>query len=228
MDRNAVAAVAALDDPVRAALYRHARAAESPVTREEAAAAVGISRKLAAFHMDKLVACGLLEPAPAGTPRRVGRAPKRYRPTGGVSVQVPPREHDLLAGILIEAVLASPAGESAPVAVLRVARERGAALGAAERERSRPGRLGPERALALSEDVLARHGYEPARSEGCVRLSNCTFHPLAAKAPDLVCHLNQEFVTGILAGLHADSAADAVLAPHAGECCVQIRARQRP
>src|SRR4051794_36888040 len=41
MDRAAVAAIAALDDDVRRALYEHVRAAGAPVTREEAAAAVG-------------------------------------------------------------------------------------------------------------------------------------------------------------------------------------------
>ena len=57
---QAVAAIAALDDDVRRALYEHVRAAGVPVTREEAATAVGISRKLAAFHLDKLVELGVL------------------------------------------------------------------------------------------------------------------------------------------------------------------------
>lgn len=228
VDERAVAAVAALDDPVRAALYRHARAAAGPVTREDAAQAVGISRKLAAFHLDKLVACGLLQPAPPGEPaaRRVGRAPKRYLPTAGVSVQVPQREHGMLADILLDAVLDSRHGEEAPAAVLRVAHDRGAAIGADERERSRPGRLGAERALGLAEDVLDRHGFEPAREPDCVRLRNCPFHPLAARAPELVCGLNREFVAGILDGLHAGAVVDAVLAPHAGACCVEVRSRR--
>src|SRR5205809_883694 len=60
MDRAAVAAIAALDDDVRRALYEHVRAAGAPVTRQEAATGVGISRKLAAFHLDKLVELGVL------------------------------------------------------------------------------------------------------------------------------------------------------------------------
>lgn len=230
VDERAVAAVAALDDPVRAALYRHARSADGPVTREDAAAAVGISRKLAAFHLDKLVACGLLQAAPeaaAPGPRRVGRAPKRYLPTAGVSVQVPQREHGMLADILLDAVLELRAGEEPSAAVLRVARDRGAAIGSTEHDRSRPGRLGAERALGMTEDILDRHGFEPAREPDCVRLRNCPFHPLAAKAPDLVCGLNREFVAGILDGLHAGTVVDAVLAPHAGACCVEIRSRTR-
>ena len=228
MDEQAVAAVAALDDPVRAALYRHTRTSEVPVTREGAAQAVGISRKLAAFHLDKLVTCGLLREAPEreGTARRVGRAPKRYEPTAGVSVQVPQREHDMLAGILLDAVLESRTGEAATAAVLRVARDRGTAIGADERQRTRPGRLGAERALGLTQQILDRHGFEPAREPQCVRLRNCPFHPLAAKAPALVCGLNREFVAGIVDGLHAEGVVDAVLAPHTGACCVEIRGRR--
>ena len=45
--------LAALDDPVRRTLYRFARQQGRPVTREETAAEAGISRKLAAFHLDR-------------------------------------------------------------------------------------------------------------------------------------------------------------------------------
>ena len=62
---------------------------------------------------------------------------------------------------------------------------------------------------------------------GGLRLRNCPFHPLAASAPDLVCALNHEFVQGMLDGLQADSAVEAVLAPHPGECCVALRPRAR-
>src|SRR4051812_23000871 len=60
MARAAVAAIAALEDDVRRALFEHVRGAAQPVTRESAAAAIGISRNLAAFHLDKLVELGLL------------------------------------------------------------------------------------------------------------------------------------------------------------------------
>ncbi|MCA1835373.1 MAG: transcriptional regulator, partial [Actinobacteria bacterium] len=48
-DDPAIRAVAALDDELRRGMYAFIRAARRPVTRDEAAAAVGISRKLAAF-----------------------------------------------------------------------------------------------------------------------------------------------------------------------------------
>ena len=229
MDRQAVAAIAALDDDARAGLYGFVRDAAGPVTREAAAEALGISRKLAAFHLDKLVAAGLLQAriAPAGV-RRVGRAPKVYEPSGrDIGVCVPQREPLLLAEILLDAVLDEREGERASQAARRVARERGQALGADEHERARPGRVGSERALRLAADLLDRYGFEPCNGAGGLRLRNCPFHPLAASAPDLVCALNHEFVQGMLDGLQADSAVEAVLAPHPGECCVALRPHAR-
>ena len=110
----AIAAVAALDDDVRRALYRYVRDAPAPVTREDAAAAVGISRKLAAFHLDKLVGVGLLRAGYAsGGNRRVGRAPKVYEPSGqDVAVAVPARRPDLLAELLLETVLGAEIGRA--------------------------------------------------------------------------------------------------------------------
>jgi predicted ArsR family transcriptional regulator len=224
MDRQAVAAVAALDDDVRDALYAFVRESGVPITRESAAAAVGISRKLAAFHLDKLVAAGLLcaRIEAVGT-RRVGRTPKIYEPAGtDIAVHVPPRQPQLLAEVLVRAVLTERDDERAGQAVLRVARERGVSVGAEERARLRPGRVGAERAMTLTSAVLERHGFEPCRAGGGVRLRNCPFHPLAAAAPELVCGLNQAFVGGLLEGLHADTAVDAVLAPRPGACCVEL------
>src|SRR5215203_2896975 len=76
-----IGAISTLDDPVRARLYAAVRGAGVPLTREDAAAQAGISRKLAAFHLEKLVDAGLLESrADDRVPRRVGRTPKAYVP----------------------------------------------------------------------------------------------------------------------------------------------------
>jgi predicted ArsR family transcriptional regulator len=224
MERDSIAALAALDDDVRAALFEHVRDCAVPATRESAANAVGISRKLAAFHLDRLVTAGLLE---AGTEpvRRVGRAPKVYRVTRhAVSVSVPQREHGMLAEILLDAVLDERDGEKAADSATRVARERGVAAGSAERDRKRPGRMGAERALSLVADTLGRHGYQPLRERDLVRLRNCPFHPMAASEPALVCTLNHAFIRGVLTGMAAPAGVDAVLVPGEDACCVQIRA----
>jgi predicted ArsR family transcriptional regulator len=225
VDRAAVAAIAALDDDVRRALYEHVRAAGTPVTREEAAGAIGISRKLAAFHLDKLVELGVLRSGFGGaTEGRVGRAPRVYEPaTEDISVRVPERSPELLASILVEAVTTEQPGERAEDAVLRVARERGSALGAAERARLRGNRVGAERALATSEELLAGQGFEPYREDDSVRLRSCPFHPLAGMAPALVCGLNCAYLAGLVEGLDARDRVSAELAPRAGECCVELR-----
>jgi predicted ArsR family transcriptional regulator len=77
-----MAAIALLADELRQRLDRFVAAQPGLVTRDQAAAAAGISPKLAAFHLDKLTAAGLLEataPDPASRRRGLGRAP---RPTG--------------------------------------------------------------------------------------------------------------------------------------------------
>ncbi len=207
-------------------MYWFIRRARRPVTRDEAAAEVGISRKLAAFHLDKLVDAGLLQARydAVGTPRRVGRTPKVYEPAEtDVRVSIPERRYEVLAEILMAAVLAEGADETAREAALRVAAQRGAELGGTERDRLGPGRLGVERALTLLHALLADQGFEPGRpSPACIRLHNCPFHPLAAAAPDLVCGLNHAYLSGVIEGLGTD-AVSAILAPAPGECCVEVR-----
>jgi len=222
VDVRSVAAIAALDDPVRAALFAFVRDASEPVSREAAAEAVGISRKLAAFHLDKLVAVGLVASRIGTGSGRVGRAPRVYELSGqDVQVCVPAREHGTLAEILLAAVLAEQPDERAQQAVLRVARDSGARMGREERDRVRPGRIGAERALNLATTLLERHGFSPAREAQQVVLRNCPFHPFARTAPELVCGLNHAFLAGVLDGLQADTVA-AVLAPCEGHCCVRL------
>jgi predicted ArsR family transcriptional regulator len=222
MDVRSVAAIAALDDPVRAALFTFVRDASEPVSREAAAAAVGISRKLAAFHLDKLVAVGLVTSRIGTGSGRVGRAPRLYELSGqDVQVCVPAREHGTLAEILLAAVLDEHPDERAQQAVLRVARETGARMGRDERDRVRPGRIGPERALSVATTLLERHGFSPSRDAQQVVLRNCPFHPFAQTAPALVCGLNHAFLAGVLEGLQADTV-EAVLAPCEGHCCVRL------
>src|SRR3954462_9711428 len=56
-----LAALAPLAEPMRRRLYLHVATSAEAVGRDEAAAAVGISRALAAFHLDRLVDEGLLD-----------------------------------------------------------------------------------------------------------------------------------------------------------------------
>ncbi|SNT57502.1 Predicted transcriptional regulator, ArsR family [Asanoa hainanensis] len=219
--------LAVLADEQRRRMFGFIRRVRRPVTREEAAADAGISTKLAAFHLDKLVAAGLLRASHDGLAgvRRVGRKPKVYELTDvDIRVSIPERRPDLIAEILLDAVLAQRPGEQSRAAALRTAHERGESLGAAERARVRPGRLGPERSLTLSEAMLERAGFEPDRAAPtAVRLLNCPFHQLVERSTELVCGINHAYLCGFLSGLEA-TGVEAVLAPRPGQCCVELRA----
>jgi predicted ArsR family transcriptional regulator len=223
-----LAAIAVLHDDVRRALYRFARQQDHPVTRDEAARAVRISVKLAAFHLDKLVEQGLLradQEVPPGVRRRVGRAPKRYAPTGvELSLSVPERRYDLLGEILVDALARSdPDPGASPVEMARgIARERGMCLGSQTRQARRLGRPGLERTLAVAEEVLDGEGYEPAATlDAGLALRNCPFHALVPRAPELICSLNLAFIDGLLRGLGNDTVR-AELRPEPGWCCVRL------
>jgi predicted ArsR family transcriptional regulator len=229
---DAVATVAVLSDDVRRSLYVYVRGASRPVTRSEAAVAVGVSGKLAAFHLEKLVASGLLRvhaDRPAARLPRPGRAPKLYEPSDvEIRLNIPPREYDLMAEILLDAIRRRH--RNARTSALRAARERGASIGREARRRVRAGRLGIERAMRLAREVLAAHGYEPtvakASGQPNVRLRNCPFQRLVTTDRELVCGLNQSLIAGMLDGLGADRL-EAVLAPEPGLCCVALRPAPR-
>jgi predicted ArsR family transcriptional regulator len=227
---TALATVAVLSEETRWRLYALVRAAHRPVGREEAAASLGISRKLAAFHLDKLVSAGLLRArydAPLGR-RRVGRTPKTYESSGAeIAISIPARRYDVLADILIDAVRAEGSGEDALDAAKRIARLRGAERGARQRERLRAGRLGAERALTMAGEVLEECGYEPQRETPTrLRLRNCPFHPLAGRAPDVVCTISQAGLGGMMEGLGVTTV-KMVPDRDPGTCCVMLTGTER-
>jgi predicted ArsR family transcriptional regulator len=222
-----LAVAALLTDELRGRLYRLVRR-RHPVSRDEAAAEVGISRGLAAFHLDKLVAAGLLRArpqAPAGRPPRVGRRPKVYEPSDlELGITIPERHYDLVGELLVDAVAQATPEEPPLVAAVRIAAARGEELGAGFRRARALGRLGPERALTVAGELLAGYGYEPERpGPHTVRLRNCPFHALARRAPEVVCAINQALLEGLLRGL-GDRRGQAVLAPRPDACCVELRA----
>jgi predicted ArsR family transcriptional regulator len=228
LESASVDAVAALADPVRRSVFELIRSVPGAITREDAAGAVGISRKLAAFHLDKLVRVGLVAvDTAAAAAGRVGRRPRVYRFAAATDVQVsiPARKPQLLARLLLEAVTCQRPGEDGVAAALRVSRQRGHDMGSAEREARRPGLLGAERALTSLSDLLIGLGYEPSRpSPRSVQFRSCPFHPLAAESPEVTCGIHHAYISGLVEGLGA-SAVEAVLVPGSDACCVEVRAR---
>jgi predicted ArsR family transcriptional regulator len=231
LDRSAEA-LALLGDELRRRMYRFVRSAGRPVTREEVAGDAGISRKLAAFHLDRMVEAGLLtatyaRPAGRGGPG-AGRSAKHYEPSSmQLDISLPERHYDLAGSLLAQAITDAQPDEPAARAALRVSRERGMELGRrarAERRRRPPGR---DRGMAVAEEVLAEHGYEPYRpGPNVIALRNCPFHALAQESRDLVCSMNRSFLDGMLRGL-GNRSTEAVLECLPGDCCVTLRSGKR-
>ena len=221
------AAVGALGDDLRGRMYSFIRAQGRPVSRDEAAEHVGISRKLAAFHLDKLEERGLLVShyarPPGRTGRGAGRSSKLYEPSDlEIDITIPERRYDIVGDIMV-AALEQDAPESPREVAKRVAFEKGEALGREVRSELKLRPPGTERALAVAERTLTDYGFEPYRDEnGDVSLRNCPFHTLSRKSPDLVCGLNREFIDGMLRGL-GNRSIDAALEPTPGQCCVKLR-----
>lgn len=215
-----------LNDEMRRRLYHFARRSGEPVTRDEAARAVGISAKLAAFHLDKLVEGGWLDAGfelPKGLRRRVGRAPKRYCPSSAeVTLSLPQRRYDLVGEILVDAISQTSAAEAPGDTARQVAYRRGRQIGTSRREQMHRGRLGAERTIGEASGLLDDLGFEPAEADGGLILRNCPFHALAQRDPELVCGLNASFVDGILRGL-GNTNVSADLVPEEGLCCVRVR-----
>lgn len=212
-----IAALAALDDPVRRAVFDLVAHSDTAVGRDAAADALGTSRRVAALHLDRLADEGLLaveyRRPPGRTGPGAGRPAKLYRRVDDeVTVSVPPRRYDLVGELLAAAVAESiDTGTAVREVLERTAYETGRTTGA-----TAGGML----------DALTDAGYEPhpdGESDALI-LRNCPFHRLARQYTALVCGVNLHLLRGI-----ADGAGDAsrapVLAPAPGRCCVRLDPR---
>lgn len=212
-------AIALLDEPLRRRLYDYVVGQDHDVSRAEAAEAIGATRTLVAFHLDKLVEGGLLEEA---SRRRVngrtgpgaGRPAKLYRrSTVERRVSLPPRDYRTAAEVLAEAAEAVRLDDQ----VFAAARAQGEALGS----REGVGSASPRETL----EILSRRGYEPRADGAVVRMANCPFHHLAESSPSLICGMN----LALLEGLLAESSHWSVhIEPHADlGCCTVLRSKNK-
>lgn len=241
------AGVGSLAEPVRRALYLYVVAQPGPVSREQAADAVGVPLHSAKFHLDRLVSEGLLEVEfrrlTGRTGPGAGRPSKLYRRSPReLSVTLPERRYDL-AGEVLAAAVERSIRDGTPVAdaVRDAAQEAGrriAATGRGPRPRSEAGTRGAsttdsgrtdpagkrsvESDLVRTAELLAQHGYEPRTSDGEICLANCPFDRLATQHTELVCGMNLALIGGVLAELGVADLT-AALAPQPGLCCVKVR-----
>jgi len=203
--------LSSLGDPLRRRLFEHVAASAEPVSRDDAATAAGISRTLAAYHLDRLVESGLLVTAyarPAGrTGPGAGRPAKLYsRAQDEVALTIPPRDYRLLADLLATAAAADRVDAMA-ARLAEAAREEGSAIV-------------QDGAGVLA--ALAATGYQPVvEPDGDVTLRNCPFHRVARRQTRLVCSMNQALIQGMLTGSGEDPER-AELASCPDRCCVVI------
>jgi predicted ArsR family transcriptional regulator len=222
-----LAGIAPLVDTVRRRLYFLVASRTGEVTREEAARALGISRPAATFHLEKLVEEGLLEAdyrrvsgrrgPGAGRPARVYRGPARE-----IRVQIPARDYELMARLLLEGLGEKEMGT--PKGALETAREFGTSIGSQARGRAGK-RPNSDRLVRTLTRVLRDRGFEPQSGDVELRLGNCPFHALSRDYRDVVCPMNLSMMKGVLEGLRARNV-EAVLDPQPGMCCVAFRAKK--
>jgi predicted ArsR family transcriptional regulator len=218
-----VAAVSLLGEPVRRRLYDYVTAQAEPVSRDEAATAVGIKRPLAAFHLDKLAEEGLLEVEFRRLSGRsgpgAGRPAKLYRRSSHeLSVSLPHREYELAARVFAEALTSDEGSAPVRAAARRLGKEMAAEV------RARAGRNAGTKSLTnTAEEVLDAYGFEPFHDDdGNIRLRNCPFHQLSRQYTDLVCGMNLDIMQALLEELGLRRL-EARLEPRPGMCCVAFR-----
>jgi predicted ArsR family transcriptional regulator len=196
------------------------------VSRDQAAAGLGVARHVAKFHLDKLVDDGLLDVEFARPPGRsgpgAGRPAKRYRRSEReLAVSLPERHYEL-AGRLFARAVTEAARDRVPVedALRDAARDAGRTLGERARDRARP-RASSAEVLAATKDVLVDCGYEPRADDQGMTLVNCPFHTLAQEYTDLVCGMNLDLLRGLADALEGRPL-EPCLDPAPGRCCVRL------
>jgi predicted ArsR family transcriptional regulator len=215
-----VVALSLLAEPARRRLYDWATSQDRPVGREEAATALGITRALATFHLDRLADAGLLDSGYRRLSGRVGPGAGRparvyWRAERAFQVSLPARRYERLAHLFASAL---EHFDHEPAPLLEAAHELGERLGAAE---------APGEPAARLLAALVDGGYEPVIDEaGVIRLRNCPFHALADAHRSLVCGTNLALARGLVDGSGARAVTPA-LDFQPGRCCVAFLPRDR-
>ena len=221
-----MATIGALGEPLRRNLFLFVAGAGDAVSRDQAAQEFGVSRGVAAFHLDKLAELGLLDVEYRRPPGRggpgAGRPAKFYRRAGReVSFSVPPREYEVAGRLLAEAItVAGREGIDARDALRQVAREFGRTIGTQARDQAGDN-PSEEQLVDAALTTLGDCGYDPRPDGEAFTLLNCPFHALAEEYRDLVCGMNLELMSGFTEALEG-SDLEARLEPVPGQCCVRL------
>jgi predicted ArsR family transcriptional regulator len=216
-------ALSLLSESARRRLFDYVSAQPDAVSRDEAAAALNITRSLAAFHLDRLAKAGLLTVEFRRLKGRsgpgAGRPSKLYRRSEAeIEVSLPARSYRLVAGWLAEAF-----GQAEPAEALRgIAEAHGEELGRSARARAHGD--GSEALLTAGIDVLNEEGFGARLTpEPGIVLDNCPFDAIAREHRELVCgEMNVALFEGFAREL-GNGRFHALLEPRPGACCMIVR-----
>ena len=226
MADDRIASVALLAEPNRQRLYDLVIASGEPVGRDDAAAALGMSRELAAFHLDRLVDAGLLvtEHRRRGTRSGpgAGRPAKFYRRAArDLAISLPPRHYDLAADLMATTLDALGASGGAEALAKVAHTRRNAATGDNARAKAGP----RPRSSALRDGTRSRSDRRPAsepqvrlRRSKTVRLRNCPYDAWPRITRDLTCGMNLAW--GRASWTRVGALRTVQLDPAPGRCCV--------
>ena len=177
--------IAGLAEPHRRALYDYVSKQRTSVGREQAAAAVGIRRGVAAHHLDRLADDGLLETDYQQLSERrgpgSGRPAKVYRraPTE-IEVSLPPRRYKMAGRLMAEAVEGARTNH-VPIddAIAESARREGRRLGDSARQRLGGHWDGPPAAerWSRSSDAAASNPRRSTPGSRCCTTVPSTYWP---------------------------------------------------
>jgi len=213
-----VEAISLLSEPLRRSLYEWVVAQARPVGRDESARAIGITRALAAFHLDRLADAGLLDSGYQRLTERRGPGAGRparvyWRTDREFAISLPDRRYERVARLLaMGAEESASAAETAREAARAAGREMGTR---ARRDRRRS----PVKALRTA---LASEGYEQVVTDddGVLRLANCPYDGLVDEHRSLVCGMNLAMAEGLVDAVGAGDDYRPVLDPRPDACCV--------
>lgn len=206
--------IASLGDPTRRAIYLTVRAADAPLTVAAIAERFGVHPNVARYHLDNLVGRGYLGVTRAIAGPGAGRPAHLYQATGlEVHVDLPAQSFELLARLLMRALVEASSDDAAGVAFAAGLAHGEELASVAVSRATGVAELG-EAITATMQDLGFESG--PARTDaaGCeYETSHCPFGELALDNPGVVCALDRGLVTGMARAW--DRRAEVSLLPHA-------------
>ncbi len=203
--------VSALGDPTRRAVYFAVRRGRAGVTKDDVSAEVEIGRRLAGFHLDKLVEHGLVVADSPRRPGRRGRPAKVYsiNESDDLSVSLPERHYDLLAELLLEAT-SDESGATTAEALDRVGFDFGLRLGTAEvASSSEDPPASSSEAVRRAAQVLSGIGFAAKVDVDAgiqsITACACPFERVAFADPERICGLDRAIWRGVLTAMEPDA-----------------------